>query len=94
MPGHLGAGDAPAAPRARLTPGGVAVAALRAYKALISPILPRSCRFVPTCSEYAAQAIADRGLARGAALAVMRLLRCHPFHPGGYDPPPRRREHT
>jgi putative membrane protein insertion efficiency factor len=73
---------------------GIAVALLRAYKILISPILPRSCRFVPTCSEYAAQAIGDLGLGRGAALAVMRLLRCHPFHPGGYDPPPGRREYT
>jgi putative membrane protein insertion efficiency factor len=67
---------------------------LHGYKSVISPILPRSCRFVPTCSEYAAQAITEHGLVRGAALAARRLLRCHPFNPGGYDPPPGPREHS
>ena len=47
---------------------------------------------MPTCSEYAAQAIVEHGLGRGAALAARRLLRCHPFDPGGYDPPPARPE--
>ena len=65
-----------------------AVAAVRGYQRLVSPFLPPSCRFAPTCSEYAASAIAHHGLTRGAGLALRRLLRCHPFHPGGYDPPP------
>ncbi len=71
-----------------------AVLAVRGYQRLISPLLPSSCRFAPTCSEYAAQAISDHGVVRGVGLAVSRLARCHPFHAGGYDPPPmpRRRE--
>ena len=78
-----------------MTPGArVALVAVRGYQQLVSPLLPPSCRFAPTCSEYAAQAIAHHGLARGIGLALRRLVRCHPFHPGGYDPPPvaRRRE--
>ena len=59
---------------------------IRAYRLLISPILPPSCRFTPTCSEYAMQAIEKYGALRGFYLAVRRLLRCHPFHTGGYDP--------
>ena len=66
--------------------------ALGLYKLLISPYLPMSCRFYPTCSEYAAQAIEGQGVVRGARLAAWRIMRCHPFHPGGYDPPPSRRE--
>jgi len=58
------------------------------YRLLVSPILPPACRFAPTCSEYAHQAVIEHGAARGLWLAVQRLLRCHPFHPGGYDPPP------
>ncbi|MDQ7859607.1 MAG: membrane protein insertion efficiency factor YidD [Armatimonadota bacterium] len=58
------------------------------YKRAISPLLPRSCRFYPSCSTYAAEAIERHGAARGAWLAARRLLRCHPFHPGGYDPVP------
>jgi putative membrane protein insertion efficiency factor len=71
-----------------------AVVAVRGYQRLVSPLLPRSCRFAPTCSEYAAQAITQHGVLRGVALALGRLARCQPFHPGGYDPPPvpRRRE--
>jgi putative membrane protein insertion efficiency factor len=70
------------------------VLAVRAYQRLVSPLLPPSCRFAPTCSEYAAQALEQHGVVRGVGLAVRRLARCHPFHPGGYDPPPlaRRRE--
>jgi putative membrane protein insertion efficiency factor len=68
--------------------GRAAVFAIRVYQVVVSPVLPRACRFAPTCSEYARQAFADHGFARGMLLAVMRLLRCHPFHPGGYDPPP------
>jgi hypothetical protein len=71
-----------------------AVLVVRGYQRLVSPFLPSSCRFAPTCSEYAAQAITQHGIVRGVGLAARRLARCHPFHPGGYDPPPlsRRRE--
>jgi hypothetical protein len=62
------------------------IALIRAYQILISPILPRSCRFYPTCSEYALTAIRQYGSARGIYLGIRRLIRCHPFHPGGYDP--------
>jgi uncharacterized protein len=62
--------------------------ALRFYKGLISPLLPASCRFVPTCSEYAAEAVARHGVLRGTALGLWRLLRCNPFSRGGYDPVP------
>lgn len=61
---------------------------LRGYKRFISPLLPRSCRFYPTCSVYAMQAIERYGAWRGTGMAILRLLRCHPFHPGGYDPVP------
>jgi putative membrane protein insertion efficiency factor len=59
---------------------------LRAYKMLISPLLPPACRFTPTCSEYAMEAITRHGALRGTYMGIRRLLRCHPFHPGGYDP--------
>ena len=62
---------------------------LRGYKRFISPMLPHACRFVPTCSEYAMEAIASHGLIRGGLLAAGRLLRCHPFARAGYDPPPK-----
>lgn len=68
----------------------VALLLLRAYKRLISPLLPPACRFYPTCSEYAAQAIAKHGLARGGILAAKRLVKCNPLHPGGFDPVPER----
>jgi uncharacterized protein len=59
---------------------------LAAYKRIVSPLLPPSCRYVPTCSEYAAEAIERFGVLRGSWLAFCRLLRCHPFARGGYDP--------
>lgn len=59
---------------------------LRAYKWAISPMLPPSCRYIPTCSEYAMEAIERHGLVRGGWMAARRLLRCHPFAQGGYDP--------
>jgi len=59
-----------------------------AYRRWISPALPARCRFYPSCSAYAMEAITRHGALRGTALAVWRLLRCHPFHPGGYDPVP------
>jgi len=61
---------------------------IRAYQRFISPYTPPSCRFSPSCSSYAAEAIARHGPWRGARLAVRRLLRCHPWNPGGYDPVP------
>jgi len=66
----------------------VALAVLRGYKRLISPLLPAACRYTPTCSEYAAEAIEKHGVLRGGTLAVRRLVRCGPWHPGGYDPVP------
>lgn len=61
---------------------------VRLYQVLISPILPPSCRFVPSCSQYAREALLKHGAMRGTVLAVRRIARCHPFHPGGYDPVP------
>ncbi len=58
------------------------------YKNLISPFLAPRCRFYPSCSEYAAGAVRTHGAARGLYLATRRLLKCHPFHPGGFDPVP------
>ena len=69
-------------------PSRAAVALLSVYKRWISPLLPRACRFEPTCSVYASGAIAKHGLLRGGWLAVKRLCRCHPFHRGGFDPVP------
>jgi putative membrane protein insertion efficiency factor len=65
-----------------------ALAALKLYKRFISPILPPACRFTPTCSEYAAEAIEKHGVLRGGTMGVLRLVRCGPWHPGGYDPVP------
>jgi uncharacterized protein len=59
---------------------------LRGYKRAVSPLLPPSCRYVPTCSEYAMEAVERYGTLRGSWMAVVRLLRCHPFAKGGYDP--------
>jgi putative membrane protein insertion efficiency factor len=64
------------------------VLAIRGYQKLISPALPPSCRFYPSCSQYAIEAIARHGALRGSWLAARRLARCHPFHPGGVDPVP------
>ena len=66
----------------------LAVAPIVAYQRLVSPLLPRRCRFVPTCSEYAVAAITKHGVLRGSRLAVRRVLKCHPLHRGGYDPVP------
>ena len=63
------------------------VALLAAYKRWVSPLLPRSCRFSPTCSEYARVALLKYGFWRGSARGAARLLRCQPFHPGGIDLP-------
>lgn len=61
---------------------------IRGYRQFISPLLPPSCRFQPTCSQYAIQALERFGIYKGSFLAVKRIMRCHPFHPGGYDPVP------
>jgi putative membrane protein insertion efficiency factor len=61
---------------------------VRLYQRLISPLLPRACRFHPSCSVYAVEALERHGALRGTWLAVKRLARCHPFHPGGLDPVP------
>ena len=64
----------------------VIILMIKGYRLFISPLKPPTCRFVPTCSEYALQAIEKHGILRGGRMAVGRILRCHPFHPGGYDP--------
>ncbi len=64
------------------------IALIRGYQYLISPLFPSCCRFYPTCSHYAVEALQRHGVVRGGVLALKRLLRCHPFSPGGYDPVP------
>ena len=61
---------------------------VRGYRILISPLFPPTCRFYPTCSTYTIDAIEKFGAVRGSILAIRRILRCHPLHPGGYDPVP------
>jgi uncharacterized protein len=62
--------------------------AIRVYQKLLSPLLPATCRYYPTCSAYAYDAITRYGPGKGTLLAIRRILRCHPFHEGGYDPVP------
>ena len=66
----------------------ILMALVRFYRKYISPLKPPTCRFVPTCSEYALEALEKYGAAKGSALALKRFERCHPFHKGGYDPVP------
>ncbi len=67
---------------------------IRGYRAFISPLYPPTCRFHPTCSQYAIEAVDRFGPIRGSWMAIRRILRCHPFHPGGYDPVPPVEEKT
>jgi len=67
---------------------GLALALVRFYQRRISPGRPPACRFLPTCSQYAYEALERYGLLKGGALTLWRLLRCHPWSPGGYDPVP------
>ncbi len=92
------AGGPPAAPAGsagpapRLSPAARVLALLlTGYRRFVSPLLGPRCRFYPSCSAYALEAVGVHGAARGSWLAVRRLLRCHPFHPGGLDPVPPRR---
>ncbi len=64
------------------------LALIRFYRRQISPATPPSCRFIPTCSEYALEAVQKYGALKGGYLAVRRILKCHPLHKGGYDPVP------
>ncbi|MEJ2148195.1 MAG: membrane protein insertion efficiency factor YidD [Chloroflexota bacterium] len=66
----------------------VAMALIRLYQLTLSPLLPPSCRYEPTCSHYSYDAIERFGFFKGGWLAIKRISRCHPFHPGGYDPVP------
>lgn len=74
--------------RLLLLPRGVVALLIRGYQVAIAPVLPASCRFHPSCSQYTLEAVRKYGAIRGAWLGLRRLLRCHPFHPGGYDPVP------
>ena len=62
------------------------IAIIRGYQVAISPLFPRTCRFYPSCSEYAVEAIRTYGVRKGALKACVRVMKCHPLHPGGYDP--------
>ena len=66
----------------------VLIAPIRLYQLVISPLLPKRCRFYPTCSQYAIEALRRHGAIKGTWLAVKRIAKCHPFHPGGVDPVP------
>jgi len=68
-------------------PGWILIALVRLYQWLISPLLGQNCRYEPTCSVYFIESIRKYGAIRGAFRGVLRILRCNPWHPGGYDPP-------
>ncbi|GGH98671.1 MULTISPECIES: membrane protein insertion efficiency factor YidD [Mammaliicoccus] len=66
---------------------------IRLYQRYISPLTPPTCRFQPTCSNYAVEAISEYGVLKGTWLGTKRILKCHPFHAGGYDPVPPKKDH-
>ncbi|MHB1327417.1 MAG: membrane protein insertion efficiency factor YidD [Gemmatimonadales bacterium] len=72
----------------RQWPKRVGIGLIRGYQRYISPALPPRCRFSPSCSQYTLEAVDRYGLVRGSWLGLKRIARCHPFHPGGYDPVP------
>ena len=74
--------------RLREVPRRVIMLPIRGYQKFISPALPPSCRFSPSCSQYALEAVSKYGALKGMWLGARRLVRCHPFNPGGYDPVP------
>lgn len=80
-------GKAMIAALARL-PSTLAIGLVRVYQVTLSPLLGPTCRFTPSCSRYCVACLQDHGLLRGSWLTLRRLSRCHPWHPGGYDPPP------
>lgn len=71
----------------------IVIRLIRAYQVLLSPLLPNSCRFQPTCSQYTLEAVRHYGALRGVLLGIKRIAKCHPFHPGGYDPVPIHSDH-
>jgi len=74
--------------RLREVPRRVVMLPIRGYQKFISPALPPSCRFSPSCSQYTLEAVSKYGALKGIWLGMRRLIRCHPFNPGGYDPVP------
>jgi len=80
----------PASPPGSPARAGAAVLifVIRFYQLCVSPFLPPTCRYTPTCSAYFVEALQKYGVLKGTKLGVLRILRCHPFHPGGYDPVP------
>ncbi|HBM51709.1 MAG TPA: membrane protein insertion efficiency factor YidD [Deltaproteobacteria bacterium] len=84
--------DVPSASYPELSPSRLLsrglIACIKLYQYCLSPLLPRSCRFYPSCSNYALEALQQHGFGKGGWLALRRILCCHPLHPGGYDPVP------
>ncbi len=70
----------------------ILIGLVKAYRYILSPYLGQNCRFTPTCSEYAIEAIETHGAVKGSWLTMRRLSRCHPFHPGGWDPVPQNKK--
>ena len=73
-------------------PARAAILLIRGYQKIVSPWLGQRCRFHPSCSNYCIEALRQHGMVRGLWLGLRRILKCHPFHPGGYDPVPERKE--